>query len=81
MWYLGLGGGIALRGGLSKGSKAGFTRVSETTTENYKWLGQQARLKIEPGTSCLPVRVQNHSAIGGAVSGFIQKILQKYTKI
>ena len=45
----------ALRGGLSKGTYAVFTRLLEITTQNSERLGQQARPGIEPGTSRLPV--------------------------
>ena len=54
MWDQDLLGG-AIREGLSKGSLSIFTRVSEKTTENSKWLGRQARPGIQPGTSHLAV--------------------------
>ena len=44
-----------LLGGLSKGSKSVFTRVSEKTTENSERLDRQARLGIESGISRQPV--------------------------
>ena len=50
----------ALRGGLSKGSQPVFTRVSEKTTENSERLDRQARPRIEPGTSRLPVFERSH---------------------
>ena len=53
-------------GGLSKGSYPVFMRVPEKTTENSERLGQQARPRIEPGTSCLQIRAQNRSATGEA---------------
>ena len=49
-------GGVLFVGGLSKGSKPVFTRVSEKTTENIsKRLSRQAWPGFEPGTSCLPI--------------------------
>ena len=40
-------------------------RVSEKTTDNSERLDRQARPWFEPGTSRLPVRGWNRSAIGG----------------
>ena len=53
---------------IPKESQPVFSRVSEKTTENSERLGQQVRPKIEPGTSHLPVRAQNHLTTGGAQS-------------
>ena len=62
MWDLGLWGNALLRD--PKGSYPVFKQVSEKTNENSEWLGRPAR--IGPGTSRLPVRVQNRSATDGA---------------
>ena len=45
-------GGMPSAGGLSKRILA---RIYASFGENFEWLGQQVRLGIEPGTSCLPV--------------------------
>ena len=59
---IGVFGGNALRWGLSKRSKALFTRVFEKTKGNLEWLGNLARLEIEPGRFVLPFWEQNYSA-------------------
>ena len=48
-------GGMPSVGGLSKGSKPLFTRVSEKTTENYERLSRQVQPGNELGTYRLPV--------------------------
>ena len=40
-------------------------RISEKTTENSEWLGRQARLGFEPGTSCFPVLSATTSPLVG----------------